>query len=169
MRRVLFASFAALAVACSSGSSGPPPNYGYLDPGPGHQVDIGFYNQPPNDTPATATPLGTSTTNDVTVWITHNDVGGAGNGANYFVFRSGPGAGTFAFDGCYSGGITSMSSLLWKVESGTFVEPPVGTWIATPEYDGGPGCFDNVMAPLEANTVYLFAVVAQGAAGYYAL
>src|ERR1700722_11007798 len=82
-------------VGCGSSSSSsqtayPPwPDAGIPDPGPGNQVNVAFASVPPNDTPDTATPLGTSTTADVVVWITGNAIGGPGNASNYFVFRSG--------------------------------------------------------------------------------
>jgi hypothetical protein len=164
-----------LCLACgSSSSSSPssppghivPPRDASLDipgPGPGNQVDIAFTSVPPNDTPDQATPLGTSTTASVTVWITSNAIGGSSNPANYFVFRSGPAAGQFSFDGCFGPPITSMTAGLWKVVDAQVVLPPVATWASV------QGCLSNAVASLEANTVYLYGLTATGGAGQYAL
>jgi hypothetical protein len=138
------------------------------DPGSGNQVDIAFKQLFPDDTPGQATPLGTSTMSDVTVWITDNMIGGTGNASNYFVFRSGPATGTFIFRGCFDSPITGMTAGLWRVVDGKQQTPPVGTATSTPD---GPTMqclvFDqSVLAP---DTVYLFGLTATGGAGLYSL
>jgi hypothetical protein len=172
-RRLLLTLALGLPCAACSSPSAPAqeptwPDGGVPDPGTGHQVDIAFDNVPPNDTPDQATPLGTSTMADVTVWITGNAIGGKGNEANYFVFRSGPAAGQFAFNGCFTKPIASMDVNLWKVVEAKVLTPPVATWTATLD-DAGMGCLDNEGAKLEASTVYLFGLTATGGAGTYAL
>jgi hypothetical protein len=149
-------------------SDGGPGATGIPDPGPGHQVDINFDNVPPNDTPQKATRLGTSSTGDVTVWITDNSIGGKDNESNYFVFRSGPQAGVFLFTGCFSPPLTGMTGTLWKVEGGTARLPPVESANSTAD---GPTlqCLDFDQPVLEPNTVYLFGLTATGGAGTYAL
>ncbi len=164
-----------VAAGCSSSSSSPVsqtyppwPDGGIPDPGTGNQVDVAFASVPPNDTPDTATPLGTSTTGDVTVWITGNAIGGPGNASNYFVFRSGPSAGQFAFDGCFASPITAITAGLWKVVAAKQQQPPVATWTSVPE-GNGMGCLSNEVAMLEPDTVYLYGLTATGGAGQYAL
>jgi hypothetical protein len=157
-------------VSCLACAACSPP-LGPLDPGPGNQVDVAFASEPPNGTPAQATPLGTSTTGNVTVWVTSNAIGGS-DPSNYFVFRSGPTPGEFAFDGCFGAPLTSLTAGLWKVvdvkpETPQQQEPPVAMW--TSEVEGGTGCFSNATAPLEAGTVYLFGLTATGGAGFYSL
>jgi hypothetical protein len=159
------------AVAVCGGCGSPAPlSYGYLVPGPGNQVDIAFDDDGQNFTPAHAAPLGTSTTSDVTVWVGENTIGGA-HPSSYYVFKSGPAAGTFAFDGCFSAPITSMTASLWKVtdvdQHAEQQTPPVGTWASTP--DGASGCFASSTAPMEASTIYLFGLTALGGAGTYSL
>src|ERR1700678_1519715 len=100
-RRALLTLGVCLLTAACGGSPAPAPSDGIPDPGPGNEVDFDFTNVPPNDTPDQATPLGTSTMADVTVWIVSNDIGGSADPANYFVFRSGPAAGQFAFAGWF--------------------------------------------------------------------
>jgi hypothetical protein len=153
------------ACGCSSMPPAPPtPSDGIPDPGPGNEVDFDFTSVPPNDTPDQATPLGTATTADVTVWIVGNDIGGSANPANYFVFRSGPAAGQFAFDGCFGPPITSLTAELSQVVDAQQKLPPLATWTSTPD-----GCLSNATAPIEAATVYLFGLTATGGAGSYAL
>lgn len=163
-----------LCLGCGSSSSSPTtyppwPDGGIPDPGPGNQVNVAFASVPPNDTPDTATPLGTSTTGDVVVWITGNAIGGPGNASNYFVFRSGPTAGQFSFDGCFGLPITGMTGGLWKVVDATQQLPAVVTWKSTGDGDAGMGCLSNEVASLEPNTGYLFGLTATGGAGEYAL
>jgi hypothetical protein len=164
----------ALSVACGSSSSSSPTTYppwpsgGIPDPGPGNQVNVAFDSVPPNDTPDTATPLGTSTTADIVVWITGNQIGGPGNASNYFVFRSGAAAGQFSFDGCFGSPITGMTAGLWKVVDAKQQLPPVATWQSTSD-GAGSGCLTNAVASLDANTAYLFGLTATGGAGEYAL
>ncbi len=162
-------------VGCGSSSSSSQTTYpswpdgGIPDPGPGSQVNVAFASVPPNDTPDTATPLGTSTTADVVVWITGNAIGGPGNASNYFVFRSGPTAGQFSFDGCFGLPITGMTGGLWKVLDAKQQLPPVATWKSTGDGDAGMGCLSNAVAALEPSTGYLFGLTATGGAGEYAL
>jgi hypothetical protein len=151
-----------LSAAC--GSSPAPPSDGIPDPGPGNEVDDDFDSVSPNDTPDQATPLGTSTTADVVVWIVSNDIGGSAGPANYFVFRSGPAAGQFAFDGCFEPPVTSLTAGLWQVVDAQQKLPPVATWTSAAD-----GCLSNATAPIEASTVYLFGVTATGGAGSYSL
>jgi hypothetical protein len=166
-------------LACGSSSSSPSSPPGHIvpppdasldipDPGSGNQVDVAFNSVPPNDTPDKATPLGTSTTADVTVWITSNAIGGSSNPANYFVFRSGPSAGQFSFDGCFGPPITSMTAGLWKVADAQLVLPPVATWASVGDSSAG-GCLSNAVAALDANTVYVWGLTATGGAGQYSL
>jgi hypothetical protein len=141
---------------------------GIPDPGPGGTVDVSFQSVEPNDTPQEATPLGTSTMGDVTVWMTNNTIGGDGNRSNYFVFTSGPTSGTFIFRGCFDSPITGMTATLWKVVDSSEQLPPVATASSVPD---GPGmaCLTFDQTVLEPNTVYLFGLTATGGAGQYSL
>jgi hypothetical protein len=150
--------------ATSSGGEGG--SIGFLDPGPGNQVNIAFNNTTNNDSIAHAAPLGTSLTSDVTVWITQNTIGGDFP-ANYFVFRSAPEAGTFFFNGCSNAPITSMTADLWEVEGSELKQPAVGSWKSVAS--GGTACFNNVSAMMEASTVYVFGLTAEGPQGTYGL
>ncbi len=160
-----------LALPClgCGGPSTPTPTGGIPDPGTGNQVDLAFDNVPPNDTPDQATPLGTSTLADVTVWMGNNHIGGEGNAANYFVFRSAPTPGKFAFNGCYTPPITGLTARLWKVVDARAEDPPVATWKSAKDGDAGTGCLTNESAALEAGTVYLYGLTALGGAGTYSL
>ena len=163
-RAVVLLGLALASFGCGSPGSAPLDlDAGVLNPGPGNQVDIAFVNDAQNDTPDRATPLGTSTTNDVTVWGGENNIGGS-TSANYFVFRSGPGAGQFAFDGCFTAPVTSMTAALWKVVDQKQVEPALATWAT-----GSDDCFASSSAPIEGSTVYLFGLTATGGAGSYSL
>jgi hypothetical protein len=165
----------AACLACGSSFStapaqpdgGPGPT-GIPDPGPGDVVDVAFQSIEPNDTPQEATPLGTSTTGDVTVWISGNAIGGSGNASNYFVFRSGPTPGTFIFRGCFNSPIDGMTATLWRVVDSAARLPPVATASSTPD---GPtsACLTFDQTVLDANTVYLFGLTATGGAGEYSL
>jgi hypothetical protein len=139
------------------------------DPGAGDAVDVAFQSVAPNDTPEDATPLGTSTMGDVTVWATNNTIGGAGNESNYFVFRSGPTSGTFLFRGCFGVPLTGMTATLWEVVNGAEQLPPVGTQSATVDEDAAQACLNFDQAVLVPNTVYLFGLTATGEAGLYSL
>jgi hypothetical protein len=139
------------------------------DPGAGDAVDVAFQSVAPNDTPEDATPLGTSTMGDVTVWATNNTIGGPGNESNYFVFRSGPTSGTFLFRGCFGAPLTGMTATLWQVVDGTEQLPPVGTQSADVDNDGAEACLNFDQAVLAPNTVYLFGLTATGEAGLYSL
>ena len=75
---------------------------GPLDPGDSDQVDVGFVDVEPNNTPDEATPLGVASGPDVTVWVGDNEIGGSGNPADYFVFRTSSQPGLFQFDMCYT-------------------------------------------------------------------
>ena len=156
MRRCVAAVILApLFLACSSPPLGP------LDPGTSNQVDVAFNDQEPNNTPDEATPLGISSMPDVTVWVGENAVGGPANPADYFVFESSSEPGLFQFDMCYTPPITSMTASLWKVVDVKVESPPVATWpISTT-------CATSFSAPMEANTVYLFGVLATGGPGMY--
>jgi hypothetical protein len=171
LRLLLLLAPALAALACSSPASpplGPWPDGGVPNPGEGHQVDIAFDNLFPNDTPDLATPLGTSIESDVTVWIGDNVIGGMGNEANYFVFRTGPSSGTFAFDGCFTSPITAMTATFSTVVEANVILPPVATW-TTQAGDASGGCLNNASAPMDANTVYLFGLTAVGGPGTYSL
>jgi len=177
MRRSLvrYAILLAPILACGSGSAPPAQSDGGMGmrgipvPGPGHAVDVAFQSVVPNDTPARATPLGTSTMNDVTVWVTNNAIGGASNASNYFVFRSGPSSGMFVFEGCFQAPLETMTATLWKVDaSGSEQLPPVGTAASKPDGDAS-ACLTFSETVLEANTVYLFGLTATGGAGEYSL
>jgi hypothetical protein len=140
---------------------GPP----IPDPGMEHGVDNDFKSAEPNDSPATATPLGVASTNDVSVWVNSNSIGG-GDTTDYFVFKSGSGAGqfSFGFSGiCWMGAITHLDAKLWKVAGGQQVLPPVHEWMSdTSCLKSAPGD-----APMEASTVYLLGLTATGGAGTY--
>jgi hypothetical protein len=126
-------------------------------------VDNNFGDVAPNQTPQQATPLGPAMGPDVNVWVNGNNIGAAGDTADYFVFQSSATAGQFTFDICFAAPITTMTASLWKVVNGTQVEPAVGTWTASTT------CVTTGMtpAPLAANTEYLFGLTAQGGAGMY--
>ncbi len=144
-----------LAGGCSHQHLGP------LDPGDSDQVDVGFVDVEPNDTPDEATPLGVASGADVTVWVGTNEVGGAGNPADYFVFESSAQPGLFQFDMCYTPPITSLTASLWKVVDLKVGATPIATWpISTT-------CATSFSAPIEASTVYLFGVLATGGPGTY--
>jgi hypothetical protein len=129
---------------------------------------MSFDGVSPNDTPDRATPLGTSTTADITVWITNNAIGGADNASNYFVFRSAPMSGTFIFRGCFAPPLTGMTASLWKVKDAKQELPPVATQASAPD---GPksACLTFDQTVLEPGTVYLFGLTATGGAGLYSL
>ncbi len=146
---------APLLLACSSKPLGP------LDPGGGNQVDVAFNDQEPNDTPEQATPLGVSSMADVTVWVGENAVGGPENPADYFVFESSGSPGTFAFNMCFTPAITGLTASLWKVVDEKQQTPPIATWTLS------SNCDTSESAPMDANTVYLFGVLATGGAGFY--
>ncbi len=126
-------------------------------------VDNNFGDVAPNQTPQQATPLGPAMGPDVNVWVNGNNIGAAGDTADYFVFQSSATAGQFTFDICFGAPITGMTASLWKVLNGTQQEPAVGTWTASTT------CVTTGMtpAPLAANTEYLFGLTAQGGAGMY--
>jgi hypothetical protein len=134
------------------------------DPGAGNMVDSNFGDVEPNDTPAQATPLGTSAQSMLYLWVSNN-TGGGTDTADYYVFKTGPTAGTFSlgFSGlCWSGGITGIDATLWKVAGGQQVLPPVDTWMSTTSCTP-PSTTPNV----EANTVYLLGLDIHGGAGMY--
>ncbi len=142
------------ACACSQ-------HLGPLDPGSGNEVDVNFGDVEPNNTPDEATPLGVAGGPDVTVWVGTNEVGGAANPADYFVFESSSQPGLFQFDMCYTPAITGMTATLAKVVDAEVQSPPIATWTITTI------CATSFTAPLEASTVYLFGVLATGGAGTY--
>jgi hypothetical protein len=133
------------------------------DPGTGNQVDNNWGSVGNNSTPGQATPLGTAATGSVYTWVNGNNIGGT-NTANYFVFRSGPTAGTLSFNICFSAPITGMTATLWQVAGGVAQTPPIGTWSSSATCVSDSG----MTAPLLANTVYLFGMTATGGAGSYA-
>jgi hypothetical protein len=156
MRRCVAAVILApLFLACSSPPLGP------LDPGTSNQVDVAFNDQEPNNTPDEATPLGISSMPDVTVWVGENAIGGPANPADYFVFESSSSPGTFEFNMCYTPAITGLTASLWKVIDAKQQTPPVATWTLS------TNCDTSESAPLDANTAYLFGVLATGGAGFY--
>src|SRR5438093_13044122 len=99
MKRLAFAT-TLLLCACGSSSSGTTgtrttgsgtTSSGMMganvpDPGSSANVDQNFGSTEPNDTPATATPLGIAKGPDVYVWVNSNSAGGA-DLADYFVFK----------------------------------------------------------------------------------
>lgn len=133
------------------------------DPGPGNQVDQDFTEMEPNDTPETATPLGTAMMGSVNVWVTSNQLGGAADAADYFVFKSGPAAGTMTLNICFSAPITDMTATLWKVVNAKAELPPIGTWTSVATCIQGP----PMGAPLEADSTYLFELTAKGGVATY--
>jgi hypothetical protein len=177
MKRLLPWLGAGLLLACgSSGGAGDGPHGDMAtagdmamgggsvpDPGSGNGVDNNFGPVEPNDSPSTATPLGIAATGDVHVWVNNNAIGGA-DGADYFVFKSGPAPGQFTFNICWTGTIASMSATLWKVVGGQPVMPPIHQWASA-----GMCVMSAAMgdAPLEASTIYLFGVQASGGTGTY--
>jgi hypothetical protein len=154
----------------SDGGDGGFGATGIPDPGPGHQVDIGFQNVLPNDTPQKATPLGTSiaTNGMLPVWINNNLIGGPRAKSNYFVFRSSSMTQEFIYRGCFTLPIKTMKATLWKVVDHAEQLPPVA--VSTSAMDGpGSACLDFDATVLEPNTVYLFELTATGGAGLYSL
>jgi hypothetical protein len=137
---------------------------GIPDPGAGNAVDNNFADVEPNDTPQTATPLGTSAQAMLYLWITNN-MGGGTDTSEYYVFKTGATAGTFTLGTsglCWSGGITGIDATLWKVVAGMQVLPPIQTWMST------ASCTPPGTAPaVEANTEYLLGLTIHGAAGTY--
>jgi hypothetical protein len=132
------------------------------DPGPGNQVDQDFTEKEPNDTPETATPLGTAM-GSVNVWVTSNKLGGSADAADYFVFKSGPAAGTMTLNICFSAPITEMTATLWKVVNAKAELPPIGTWTSVATCIQGP----PMGAPLDADSTYLFELTAKGEVATY--
>jgi hypothetical protein len=152
-----------LLAACGSSpaTSGDIPAPGTTD-----NVDQGFESVEPNDTPATATPLGVAATNGVYVWVTNNTAT-ATDSSDYFVFKSGTTDGTFQLGSsglCYGTGITSMTATLWKVVNSAQVNPPVDSWTSS---SATGGCLTGT-TPITANTEYLLGVVMTGAGSYAA-
>lgn len=131
--------------------------------GPGNQVDQDFTEVEPNDTPETATPLGTAMTAGINVWVTSNKLGGTTDAADYFVFESGPAAGTLTLDICFSAPITEMTATLWKVVDATAQMPAIGTWTSTGTCVQGPA----MGVPMDASTEYLLGLTAKGDAATY--
>jgi len=185
MRKALLWSSIALLCACNNNSPGAGDSGmqgagdmammmgggNIPDPGNSDAIDQNIASVEPNDTPAQATPLGTAKAGDIRGWINGIQIGG-GDNADYFVFRSGPMAGQFTFDICWSGNVTSMTAELWKVVNGQQVLPSIHQWTATSMMGvgGNMGCVMTAAsgdAPLEANPVYLFGVTATGGAGMY--
>jgi hypothetical protein len=133
------------------------------DPGAGNNVDNDFKSTEPNDTPAQATPLGTSAAGDIHVWVSNNALV-SGSNSDYFVFKTSAMTGHFSFAICGSTGVTNMAATLWKVVNGQEQTPPVGTWSAA----GTCVMSTGSDAPLEASTDYLFGVqVTATATGSY--
>jgi hypothetical protein len=119
----------------------------------------------PNDTPAQATPLGTSMAQNIFTWVNGNPIGG-NNTADYFVFKTGPMAGQFQLGSagfCTLAALTTFSATLWKVVAGAMVMPPIHSWTASGT------CITSAVgdAPLEANTVYLLGVFGTGSPTMY--
>jgi hypothetical protein len=144
------------ATSTSTGTSGGIPDAGSSD-----QVDQDFTDLEPNDTPETATPLGTAVNAGVGVWVTNNTIGGTDT-ADYFVFKMSQ-AGPFTFDICFGTSLTGMTVTLWKVVGGVAQDPPVGTWTTA------TGCVDDFASTpmLEANTEYLLGLTVTGGPGGY--
>lgn len=142
-------------------ATGAPFDGGIPYPGPGNEVEVDFASLEPNDTPAEATALGSATMGDLVVWVGSNEIGGAANPANYFVFESAPTVGELEFNMCYMGAVTGMTATLWKVANGVQEKPPVATWTVTDT------CANNFTAPLLASTTYLFGMEATGGPGSY--
>jgi hypothetical protein len=137
--------------------SGPVPAPGSVD-----NVDNNFGDVEPNNTPSEATPLGTAMGADVNVWVNGNNIGGPGNPADYFVFGTSAMAGQFTFDICFAAPTTAMTATLWMVVNSVEQQPPVGSWTSS-----STCVTDMTPAPLEASSVYLFALTATGGAGMY--
>jgi hypothetical protein len=137
------------------------------DPGTGNGVDNNFGSIEPNDTPSQATPLGTATGPNVGVWVNGNTTS-ASDGADYFVFRSGPAAGMFEMNLCSQSGITTLAVTLWQVMGGQLVLPPVKTWTGAGRAGPAGMLCTSGSAPLLASTVYLLGVQTTGAGTYSA-
>ncbi|MEP7119659.1 MAG: hypothetical protein ABJE95_02070 [Byssovorax sp.] len=134
------------------------------DPGPGSQVDQDFTEKEPNDTPETATPLGTTASaSGINVWVTSNQLGGTTDAADYFVFKSGTKAGAMSINICFSAPITEMTATLWKVVNAKAEQPPIGTWTSVGTCVQGPA----MGVPLEVSTTYLFGLTAKGDVATY--
>ena len=151
------------ATSSGTGAGGTMMAGAIPDPGPGNKVDQDFTDMEPNDTPETATPLGTTMTGSVNVWVTSNTLGGASDAADYFVFKSGPAAGTMTLNICFSAPITAMTATLWKVVNAKAELPPIGTWTSVATCIQGP----PMGAPLEADSTYLFELTAKGEVAAY--
>jgi hypothetical protein len=133
------------------------------DPGAGNAIDNNLDVVEPNNTPATATPLGTSTgMGDLHVWVNGNNIGG-GDTSDFWVFKSASKAGQFSFSICWMAPITGMNATLWQVTNGQQVMPPIHTWT------GSGNCVQSGAgdAPMMASTTYLFGVTATGGSGMY--
>jgi hypothetical protein len=160
MKRMLLLALA----ACDSGSSMQMMGAAVPDPGSGNGVDNNFGEVEPNDTPGTATPLGTAANGSVYVWVTQNSGGGT-DMADYFVFKTANNPGTFTLSSlgiCWDGGITGIDASLWKVQNGQQVMPAIQTWMST------TSCTPPGNSPaLEGNSEYLLGLFFHGGTGNY--
>jgi hypothetical protein len=137
---------------------------GIPDPGAGSMVDNNFGDVEPNDTPATATPLGTSAQANVYLWVSNN-TGGGTDTSDYYVFKTGATSTMFTLSTagiCWSGGITGIDATLWEVANGQQVMPPVKTWMSTASCTP-PGAAITV----KPSTEYLLGLTFTGASGSY--
>jgi hypothetical protein len=153
-----------LAMMMMSGDMAKTTMGGIPDPGAGAAVDNNFGNVEPNDTPQTATPLGTSASANVYLWISNN-MGGGSDTSDYFVFKSGPTSTMFSLSTsgiCWSGAITGVNATLWEVANGQQVMPPVKTWMSTTSCTP-PG----TAVTIKPSTEYLLGLMISGGAGTY--
>jgi len=177
MRTGLSAIMVLLATACGGGGSGDdgttadaPPGTpdGALalvpDPGTG-AIPFSWPDTEPNDTPAQAVPVGTSTGAGEATWfdgtLSSGSLGGT-DVADYFVFRSSPQGGNFHNGPCWDQTTAPnlMDFYLYKVVDG-HVGAMVGSSATTdPACENIGGAADVAMEP---STIYLLELRATGA------
>jgi hypothetical protein len=168
MRKVLAATILIAVAACGGGGGGDTPDsppgqpdamVGGNVPDPGNgAIPFSWPDTEPNNSPATAATLGTSTGAGEAVWFDGTVASGQLGGTDledYFVFRSSPQGGNFHATPCWDG--TSAPNLIdfyvYKVTTGA-----VGAMVAS-STDTDPSCENMVGAhdfAMEASTVYLF-------------
>jgi hypothetical protein len=135
------------------------------DPGNGALV-TDWLDTEPNDTQATAVPLGTATA-DVYTWMGFvadppSQIGGSDT-ADFYVFRSGPAASIFHSQVCWSSGTNLIDFKLSKVVGGQPVSPPLASFTSADTACENP----PADTPLEPNTVYLVELDAVAGEGPY--
>jgi hypothetical protein len=163
---ILAAAF--VMAACGGGGGGDTPDSppgqpdamvgggNVPDPGNG-AIPFSWPDTEPNDTPATAARVGTSTNPGEGTWFDGTLASGQLGGTDtedYFVFRSSPQGGNFHNGPCWDGSAAPnlIDFYVYKVVDGT-VGPMVGSSATTdPACENTTGTADFAM---EASTVYL--------------